>query len=248
MGAPRVVVVGLASDFGCQVQMTNIEDDLLDVLGLIDLSYWQLASSGEMPDEYDVALVEGAVTTEEHVELLREVRERASVLIALGSCAVTGGIPGLAATGELDAHCDAVYGEGAGVARGRIAPRAVPTVVPVDYVVPGCPIDTAEYLQVLSRALMGLADKTPQMPMCGACKTRENECFIEAGTMCLGLVTRAGCGAACTSLGRPCTGCRGIAPDANLASAREIFAAHGWDLDGPASALTLYNNHREVAG
>lgn len=42
--APRVVVVGLASDFGCQVQMTNIEDHLLDVLGLIDLAYWQLAS------------------------------------------------------------------------------------------------------------------------------------------------------------------------------------------------------------
>jgi sulfhydrogenase subunit delta len=47
--APRVVVVGLASDFGCQVQMTNIEDHLLDVLGTIDLVYWQLASSGTCP-------------------------------------------------------------------------------------------------------------------------------------------------------------------------------------------------------
>jgi len=68
--APRVVVVGLASDFGCQVQMTNIEDHLLDVLGVIDLVYWQLASSGHMPEEYDVAIIEGAVTTEEHVRAL----------------------------------------------------------------------------------------------------------------------------------------------------------------------------------
>ena len=63
--APRVVVVGLASCFGCQLQITNGEEHLLDVLGQIDLSYWQLASSDPMPDEFDVAIVEGAVTTEE---------------------------------------------------------------------------------------------------------------------------------------------------------------------------------------
>ena len=76
--APRVVVLSLASDFGCQVQLTNMEDDLLDVLGLMDLSYWQLASSGHMPEAYDVAIVEGAVTTGEHVDLLKDVRSKAA--------------------------------------------------------------------------------------------------------------------------------------------------------------------------
>mgnify|MGYP003284349587 FL=1 len=42
---PRVVVVGLASCFGCQLQITNIEAHLMEVLGQIDLQYWQLASS-----------------------------------------------------------------------------------------------------------------------------------------------------------------------------------------------------------
>lgn len=69
--APRVVVVGLASCFGCQLQITNGEEHLLDVLGQIDLSYWQLASSDPMPDEFDVAIVEGAVTTEESEATVR---------------------------------------------------------------------------------------------------------------------------------------------------------------------------------
>jgi sulfhydrogenase subunit delta len=244
--APRVVVIGLASDFGCQVQMTNIEDDLLDVLGLIDLGYWQLAASGEMPGSYDVAVIEGAVTTDEHVELLKRVRDTAAVVIAIGSCAVTGGIPAIAGMLDIDERCDAVYGADSGVARGRIKPSSVPAVIAVDYIVPGCPIDTGEYLHVLSRALRGLSSKTPEAPMCASCKIRENECFVQRGELCLGSVTRTGCGAVCTTLGRPCTGCRGLAPDANLASAKAIFAEHGWDLERTLDALSLYNAGSEV--
>ncbi|MDH4139005.1 MAG: NADH:ubiquinone oxidoreductase [Coriobacteriia bacterium] len=246
MGA-RVVVLGLASDFGCQVQLTNIEDHLLDVLGLIDLSYWQLASSGHMPDEYDVALVEGAVTTDEHVELLRKVRETAAVVIAIGSCAVTGGIPALAGTGDLEGRYEAVYGEGTDVARGRTRPVAVTSVIEVDYIVPGCPIDTGEFLKVLSRVLGGLSDKPSEQPMCFACKTRENVCFFEKGEMCLGVVTRSGCHARCISLGRPCTGCRGIAPEANLGAARDVFEQHGFETARSLHAMNLYNTNEEVA-
>jgi sulfhydrogenase subunit delta len=59
-------------------------------------------------------------------------------------------------------------------------------------------------------------------------------------------VTRAGCGAKCPSLGRPCTGCRGIAPDANLASAREVFARYDCDPGSLASSLLVYNTAAEV--
>ena len=119
--AARVVVLSLASDFGCQVQMTNMEDDLLDVLGLIDLQYWQLASSGHLPREYDVAVIEGAVTTVEHVELLKTVRDKASTVIAIGACAITSGIPGLATGSHVDDHMALVYGDDADlIAGGRI--------------------------------------------------------------------------------------------------------------------------------
>ena len=246
--APRTVVVSLASDFGCQVQMTNIEDDLLAVLGLIDLGYWQLASSGHMPEEYDVAIVEGAVTTSEHVQILKDVRQKASVVIAIGACAVLGGIPALASSGELEDRVGCVYGDdGALVACGRLAPAGVSSVIDVDYRVPGCPIDTSEFIAVLQRALMGLSDRLPTQPMCAACKMAENECFFEHGQVCLGLVTRSGCGARCISLGRPCSGCRGLAEDAHPAAARAIYIAAGFGEDALVDRYRLYNTAEEAS-
>jgi sulfhydrogenase subunit delta len=244
---PRVVVLGLASDYGCQVQMTNIEDDLLDVLGLIDLAYWQLASSGDMPDDYDVAIIEGAVTTDEHVELLKKVRGTAGAVIAIGACAVTGGIPALAGdTPESDRT--AVYGDHPPTfTREIVAPAPVSSVIAVDYAIPGCPIDMSEFLSVLSRALRGLRDKPPVEPMCASCKVNENICFIQNDTPCLGVITRTGCGAACPTLGRACTGCRGVAEDANLAAAKTVFAEHGWDLSEMLSRIGLYNSAGKVS-
>lgn len=245
--APRVVVLSLASDFGCQVQLTNMEDHLLEVLGLIDLTYWQLASSGHMPAEFDVAIIEGAVTTDEHVALIKDVRSKAAAVIAIGACANTGGIPAMALVGDLDGHYLAVYGgDGASVAAGRMAPGPVDSVIKVDYHVPGCPIDQGEFLRVLSRVLLGLSDTRPDGTMCAACKVNENVCFYENGTVCLGLITRSGCGAKCPTLGRPCTGCRGIAPDANLASARDVFTRYGCDEDCLTTALRIYNTAEEV--
>lgn len=244
---PRVVVLGLASDYGCQVQMTNIEDDLLDVLGLIDLAYWQLASSGHLPESYDVAIVEGTVTTPEHVRLLADVREKAHAIVALGSCAVTGGIPAMAGMRDPAGHRDRVYG---GVvpthASELLAPAPISSVVRVDYAVPGCPIDTDEFIEVLGRVLLGLADRTPQEPLCATCKTKENICFVERGALCLGAITRTGCGARCPGLGRPCTGCRGVAGEANLPAARQLFASRGWGPDAVALALSVYNSAKEV--
>lgn len=245
--APRVVVVGLASDFGCQVQVTNQEDHLLDVLGLIDLQYWQLASSGHMPSEFDVAVIEGAVTTVEHVELLKEIRDKAAVVMAVGACAITGGIPGLADSGELESHVGRVYGDGGRlVAQGRISPLAVGSVISVDYHVPGCPIQPDEFVYTLQRALMGLSDRPPREPLCASCKMAENACFYDDGRVCLGLVTRAGCGARCVSLGRPCTGCRGVAEDANLVAAEKVLADRGLEPTLLQEALSLYNSLSEA--
>jgi coenzyme F420-reducing hydrogenase gamma subunit len=246
--APRVVVLSLASDFGCQVQLSNMTDEILDVLGTIDLTYWQLASSGHMPGAYDVAIVEGAVTTQEHVELLRRVRDTAAVVMAIGACANTGGIPAIANLLDLDARYAVVYGGGdaAAVALGRLAPAPVDSVIEVDYHVPGCPIDTGEFLRVLSHVLLGMKDRVKDRTMCASCKINETVCFYENAVLCMGLVTTAGCGARCTSVGRPCTGCRGISPDANMESARAIVAASGREVSDFEDALRLYNTVRGV--
>lgn len=236
----KVAIFALASDFGCQLQITNIEDSLLDILGMFELVYWQMASSGPMPDDFDVAIIEGAVCTQEHVELLKKVREIATDVIAIGACAVTGGIPGLATNG-YETRIEEVYGQAPATATEVVSPRPVSAVIDVDYLVPGCPIEPLDFVNVLQRALLGAPATTPRTTMCGSCRINERECFLQRGTLCLGLVTRKGCDARCVAAGRPCNGCRGISPDANLKSARDIVKQAGIDPALFDERLALFN-------
>ncbi|WP_172623378.1 NADH-quinone oxidoreductase subunit B family protein [Arabiibacter massiliensis] len=238
--APRVVVAGLASCFGCQLQITNAEAHLLDVLGQIDLRYWQLASSDPMPDEFDVAIIEGAVTTEEAEDLVRDLRRRARTVIAIGACATTAGIPGMAADGFLE-RPGQVYSHVPAACGDMVAPRSVGSVVDVDFEVRSCPIDTLDFVDVLQRALYGSNKAFTTRTMCGDCKRNETTCFFGKGQLCLGLVTTAGCGARCVNLGRPCNGCRGLSPDANLASAREACERYGVPSARLDEALQMFN-------
>lgn len=237
--APRVVIVGLASCFGCQLQITNDERHLTDVLGQIDLRYWQLASSAEMPSDFDVAVIEGAVTTQEAVGVVRALREQASVVIAAGTCAVCGGIPGMAAS-ELDARAAGVYGNVPGACGEMLAARPVSAIVDVDYEVRACPIEPAEFVDVLQRVLYGSNKFAPTSVLCGECKRGGTDCFFGSSTLCLGLVTQAGCGAKCPGLGRPCNGCRGISADANLESARAVCGSYGVPVADFDEALELF--------
>lgn len=237
---PRVVVVGLASCFGCQLQITNIEAHLMEVLGQIDLQYWQLASSDPMPEEFDVAVIEGAVTTEESEHLVEELRQKADTVIAIGACATTAGIPGMAAEGFIQ-RPGSVYDLVPEACGEMISPRAVGSVIDVDYEVRCCPIDAYDFVDVLQRALYGSNKIDSTATMCGSCKRNETGCFYTKGVMCLGLVTRAGCDARCVNLGRPCNGCRGLSPDANLPAAREACRAAGIPVEDFDKALEMFN-------
>lgn len=239
---PRVVMVGLASCFGCQINITNIEAHLMEVLGQIDLRYWQLTSSEEMPEEFDVAVVEGAVTTSEAAETLRRVRERASVVMTIGACAATAGIPGMAAPGWQE-RVREVYGAEAPavVADIACAPQPVAEVITVDYAVPCCPIDPYDFVRVLQKALYGGNEYERTSTMCGECKRNERGCFYGRQTLCLGMVTRQGCGARCPNLGRPCNGCAGLSPDANLAAARRVAEHSGVPVERFDQALEMFN-------
>lgn len=245
--APRVVVVGLASCFGCQINLTNIESQLLGLLGQMDLRYWQLTSSDPMPDEFDIAIVEGAVTTEEAADTVRALRERARVVIALGACAMTAGLPGLASDG-VERYAAEVYGSAVPGACDKLRdPAPVSALVKVDYEVPCCPADPRAVVSVLQKALYGSNGLVATSTLCGECKRNERGCFYEDGTLCLGLVTRGGCGARCPELGRPCNGCAGISADANVEAARVACDDAGIGAARLDEALELFNKQGMAA-
>lgn len=245
---PRVVFVGLASCFGCQINITNIEKHLMDVLGQVDLQYWQLTSSDPMPESFDVAVIEGAVTTEEAKERVKALREGADAVITIGACAATAGIPGMAA--DDCAHgMEAVYGAQAPtiVAEGALAPLAVKDVIKVDFEVPCCPIDPYDFVETLQHALYGSNIYRRSSALCGQCKNNERGCFYGRGELCMGLVTRSGCGARCPNLGRPCNGCAGLSPDANVEQARCVAERTGVGAERFDGALSMFNQRQMIS-
>lgn len=239
---PHVVFVGLASCFGCQINITNAEKHLLDVLGQIDMRYWQLISSDEMPEDIDVAVIEGAVTTHEAERTVRRLRDLAKTVITIGACADTAGIPGMASV-DYAGRQRSVYGSDvpAIVADDAYEPRPVKDVIEVDFSVPCCPIDPYDFVATLQRALYGSNVYKHTSTLCGECKQNERGCFYGQGRLCLGLVTRSGCGARCPNLGRPCNGCAGLSVDANIESARKAADRAGIGADMLDGALGMFN-------
>lgn len=165
--APRVVVVGLASCFGCQLQITNAEPYLLDVLGQIDLRYWQLASSDPMPEEFDVAVIEGAATTAEAIETLKAVRKKASAVIAVGACATTAASPAWRRAMWKRVPLPSTARPARRGVRRACRSRAISAYIDVDFEVLCCPIDTFAFIDVLQRAIYG-SNRLPQTAtLCG---------------------------------------------------------------------------------
>ena len=194
-----------------------------------------------MTDEFDVAIIEGAVTTRESVETVKRVRDHAAHVMAIGACAVTGGVTGMASN-DLGARAVEVYADEFPEASGEILePRPVSAVIEVDSEVRCCPIDPYDFVAHLQRALFGSNRTDERRTMCADCKRNETECFYEQGVLCLGLVTRAACGARCVNLGRPCNGCAGLSPDANLEGARAACEAYGVPVADFDKALEMFN-------
>jgi NAD-reducing hydrogenase small subunit len=145
----------------------DLDEWLFELAQHIDLVYSPLADVKEYPDHVDVALVEGAVANEDHLHLIRQVRERTRILIAFGDCAVTGNVTALRnPLGAPEALLHTIYIERAEIA-GCLphAPGIVPQlldkvqpvhkVVPVDVYLPGCPPPAPRIRALLEQVIAG---------------------------------------------------------------------------------------------
>ncbi|HMB76340.1 MAG TPA: oxidoreductase, partial [Kiloniellaceae bacterium] len=84
-----------ASCDGCQLSLLDCEDELLAVADAVEIAYFMEATRGRLSGRYDLALVEGSITTAHDAVRIRDVRKRADVLITIGACATAGGIQAL---------------------------------------------------------------------------------------------------------------------------------------------------------
>jgi coenzyme F420-reducing hydrogenase gamma subunit len=224
---PRLAVFKFASCSGCQLQILNLEQELLLLAERFEIAHFPEASSREAPGPFDVALVEGSVTTPADHARLRRIREQTRTLVTIGACATAGGIQWLRSRGDVEEWKAHVYPE-----PHRLSVLATSTAVAehvkVDHEIHGCPVDSGQVLRVLLRALLGTTPDLPGHSVCMECKRSGHACVTVArGVPCMGPVTRAGCGALCPSLGRGCYACFGPAEGSNPAALARRFEELG---------------------
>lgn len=234
---PKVGVFGFTGCEGCQLQIANKEDTLAALLAAIDIRNFRLISS-DKTDDYDIAFVEGSIVTDEEAAELKKIRAQAKILVAMGACAILGGVHNLRARFPLPETVEAVYGDQP-KAVGSV--RRLSDVVPVDLELPGCPINKAEFEWLVRHLILGIEPQFPQYSVCMECKQRVNSCVLDMGILCMGPVTRGGCTAICPRNHFGCWGCRGPAEEANYESLVQILRDHGFSERKIAERASFFN-------
>jgi NAD-reducing hydrogenase small subunit len=164
MEKARIGTCWLDGCSGCHMSLLDVDEALVAVLKKADIVFGPLVDAQEWPEGVDVAVIEGAVSSQDDLKLAQQARARSKVVVALGDCAVTSNVPSMRNGIPTRKLLERVYVEGAterpGVPADGVPPllkQAVPLheVVRVDVHVPGCPPKPNAILQALSELLEG---------------------------------------------------------------------------------------------
>lgn len=166
---PRLATVWLDGCSGCHMSFLDLDEKLLDICLRADLVYSPLVDNKIFPEQVDVTLVEGAVSSEEDLKKIKHIRAHTKYLVALGDCAATANVPSMRNPFGKNAILQRAYIENVTL-HPQIPDRVVPplldraspvhTVVKVDVFVPGCP-PSAETIGYVVNEL--LDDRMPDL-------------------------------------------------------------------------------------
>jgi sulfhydrogenase subunit delta len=238
---PRIGVFKFASCDGCQLTLLEAEDDLLDLAGAVEFAYFPEASRSFGRGPYDIALVEGSITTLHDAERIQRVRRISKRLITIGACATSGGIQALRNWNDTDEMVRAVYATPQYISTLKLS-TPISEHVHVDFELRGCPINKYQLIELITATLAGRKPNIPAYSVCVECKRKGNVCVLVAhGTPCLGPVTQAGCGALCPSYSRGCYGCYGPMETPNTEPLSNVFRILGQSKPEVARAFRGFN-------
>jgi coenzyme F420-reducing hydrogenase gamma subunit len=224
---PRLGVFKFASCDGCQLSILDCEDELLALAERVEIGFFLEATRRPLEGKFDLALVEGSVSTPQQEEEIRDIRQRSRFLITLGACASHGGIQSLRNFGTLDDVLPVIYASPQYIETLKEA-RPASAYVKVDLELPGCPINKEQLLLVLAQILNGSRPHVSGHALCLDCKRNGVVCVLVArGEACMGPVTTTGCGVLCPSHDRPCYSCFGPVAQPNTRSLAGRFAQLG---------------------
>ncbi|MEM0492562.1 MAG: hypothetical protein QXS02_01180 [Candidatus Thermoplasmatota archaeon] len=245
---PRVAVFDFADCEGCELQIANLEEEILDLVDIVDIVSFREVMK-EHTDDYDIAIVEGSIIRPMDEKRLQKIRRNAKILIALGACATIGGVNKIRNQWNPEEAIKIVYGDNEQLKNNEFfnaqKAKALNEVVPVDYYIHGCPVDRDEFKKILTSIILGKKPEIPTYPVCVECKKKENICQFEKGAFCLGPITRAGCKAICPTHNSPCEGCRGLLKKAETECVKELLERYKLTYEDIRRRCTIYNYGKE---
>lgn len=144
-----LATVSLAGCFGCHMSLLDIDERILQLVEQVTFDRSPITDKKEI-GQCDVGIVEGGVCNAENVEVLREFRSHCRILVAMGACAINGGIPAMRNQFEVGDCLREAYLDGVGVVNPHLPNdeelpllldkvHPIHELVKVDYFLPGCP-------------------------------------------------------------------------------------------------------------
>jgi NAD-reducing hydrogenase small subunit len=164
MSKVRLATVWLDGCSGCHMSFLDLDEHLIVLAEQVDLVYGPFVDAKVFPEDVDVTLVEGAVSSDEDEAKIRHIRQHTRTLVSLGDCAVTGNVPAMRNPLKVSEMLRDVYagaeGDAASVPGEQIPllleqVRPVHSVVAVDVFVPGCPPSAETIAKTLDALLAG---------------------------------------------------------------------------------------------
>ncbi len=217
----KIAVFDMTDCEGCEVVMIGLREKLVHLAEQTIISNWRLASHNTSSGSFDVTFIEGSPISESDIEVVKQARAASKVVVALGSCAVLGGVQAALGVKAWQKGLVEVYGKS--YKTKSKPPRPLSYYIDVDYIIPGCPVNADELADFIASLLANRKPSEIRYPVCLECKARENECLLLEGQPCLGPVTKGGCEAACPSRGLRCWGCFGALRGGNPKALKSDF-------------------------
>ena len=181
----KIATMWLGACSGCHIALTDLHELLLDVLDVAEFEFSPVLMDvkyDEIPDDIDIVLIEGGIVNDENEELAKVLREKAKMVIAYGTCAEFGGIPGLGNLFtreelEEEAYLNSIStvnpdkiipSEGVPHLKSRVRPLS--DVIKVDAALPGCPPKSEVIAQVIISLVKGEELEIPDNNLCDVCE------------------------------------------------------------------------------